>query len=254
MAVREQCDSAGRHHEERHSWWSLAPAPARALARISDAVSGSTRRSEAAAILSRPSLIVRGSTCGTRRGETARCLRRVSRMTDSRWSGLDVHLSFDELYYASHRPVLRAVLMLVDDVETASDITAEAFTRALSRWDQISQLENPGGWVRHVAINLAIDHTRTARRRTIALRHLMTGLRRSSPPPTGDSVDLVRALHRLSPVQRQAIVLHHLLDMSVADIAEHTKRPVGSVKTNLARGRAALAQTLRTDTEVPADV
>jgi RNA polymerase sigma-70 factor (ECF subfamily) len=163
-------------------------------------------------------------------------------------------VEFDELYDDSHRPVLRAVLMLVDDVETAADITAEAFTRGLSRWDKVSQLDNPGGWVRHVAVNLAIDHSRTARRRTSAMRHLITGMRRSSPAPTSDSVDIVRALERLSPAQRQAIVLHHLLDMSVAEIAVHTQRPVSSVKTSLHRGRAALAQILRIDNEVPADV
>lgn len=43
------------------------------------------------------------------------------------------------------------------------------------------------------------------------------------------------------------MVLHHLLDLDVAAIAAETGRPVGTVKTDLHRGRAALARLLRLD-------
>lgn len=44
--------------------------------------------------------------------------------------------------------------------------------------------------------------------------------------------------------QRRAIVLHHLCDLSVADIALETNAPSGTVKARLARGRATLAVLL----------
>ena len=67
-------------------------------------------------------------------------------------------------------------------------------------------------------------------------------------------MDIQRAIATLTPAQRQAIVLHYLLDMSVEQIAKETGRPTGTVKTNLARGRAALADLLRPQLEVSVDV
>jgi RNA polymerase sigma-70 factor (ECF subfamily) len=52
------------------------------------------------------------------------------------------------------------------------------------------------------------------------------------------------------------IVLHHLCDVSVEQIASETGAPVGTVKARLHRGRAALAKHLVVDevdeTDVPA--
>jgi RNA polymerase sigma-70 factor (ECF subfamily) len=44
--------------------------------------------------------------------------------------------------------------------------------------------------------------------------------------------------------QRRALVLYHLCDLSVAQIAAETGAPEGTVKARLARGRAALAREL----------
>jgi RNA polymerase sigma-70 factor (ECF subfamily) len=44
-----------------------------------------------------------------------------------------------------------------------------------------------------------------------------------------------------------AIVLHHLCDLSVEQVASETGAPVGTVKARLSRGRAALARHLAVD-------
>ncbi len=41
-----------------------------------------------------------------------------------------------------------------------------------------------------------------------------------------------------------ALVLHHLCDLSVEQVASETGAPVGTVKARLSRGRAALAREL----------
>jgi RNA polymerase sigma-70 factor (ECF subfamily) len=159
---------------------------------------------------------------------------------------------FDDVYYASYRSVLRAVVFLVPTREDAHDVVQEAFARALSRWDDVSRLDNPETWVRRVAINGAIDLGRRNRSRRIAYRRVF-GRGDVVPAPDSASTDVERALASLKPAQRQAIVLHHLLDLSVAEIAAQTGRPTGTVKTNLARGRAALAALLREPSEVALD-
>jgi RNA polymerase sigma-70 factor (ECF subfamily) len=164
-----------------------------------------------------------------------------------------VDRAFQELYSASYRPILRAVLVLAPTSEDAHDLVQEAFARALARWPEVSRMDNPGGWVRHVAVNAAIDQSRSARSRVRAYRR--AGGRGAEPvsEPDAVSVDVVRALQKLKPAHRQALVLHYLLDMAVAEIAEHTGQPVGTVKTNLARGRTALSRQLGSRGELVRD-
>jgi RNA polymerase sigma-70 factor (ECF subfamily) len=57
-------------------------------------------------------------------------------------------------------------------------------------------------------------------------------------------VALVAALKKLPEAQRLAIVLHHVADLSVEEVAAETGAPVGTVKARLSRGRAALAVLL----------
>ena len=59
-----------------------------------------------------------------------------------------------------------------------------------------------------------------------------------------DRVALIAALRRLPEAQRRAVVLHHLCDLSVEQVAEETGSPVGTVKARLSRGRTALAALL----------
>jgi RNA polymerase sigma-70 factor (ECF subfamily) len=63
-------------------------------------------------------------------------------------------------------------------------------------------------------------------------------------------VALVAALRRLPEEQRRAIVLHHLADLPVAEVAAETGAPIGTVKARLSRGRAALALLLEEHDEL----
>jgi RNA polymerase sigma-70 factor (ECF subfamily) len=58
-------------------------------------------------------------------------------------------------------------------------------------------------------------------------------------------VALIDALRKLPAEQRRALVLYHLCDRSVAQIAAETGVPAGTVKARLARGRVALAPFVR---------
>jgi RNA polymerase sigma-70 factor (ECF subfamily) len=73
------------------------------------------------------------------------------------------------------------------------------------------------------------------------------GVPSSLPGPGPDAVALVTALAQLPLAQRVTIVLHHLMDLPVADVARETGVPVGTVKARLARGRRALASLLAVD-------
>ena len=57
-------------------------------------------------------------------------------------------------------------------------------------------------------------------------------------------VALVAALKQLPEAQRQALVLHHIADLPVHDVAREVGVPEGTIKARLSRGRAALAALL----------
>lgn len=63
-------------------------------------------------------------------------------------------------------------------------------------------------------------------------------------PPNPDHVALVEALKQLPETQRQAIVLHHMCDLSVHSVAAEVGVPEGTIKARLSRGRAALLTVL----------
>ena len=65
-----------------------------------------------------------------------------------------------------------------------------------------------------------------------------------TPGPGPERTTLVEALRTLPETQRTAVVLHHLCDLSVEQVASETGAPVGTVKARLSRGRAALARWL----------
>ena len=60
---------------------------------------------------------------------------------------------------------------------------------------------------------------------------------------------LTEALCALPMAQRKAVVLHHLLDLPVDQVAVELGVPVGTVKSRLARARGALATLLATEAE-----
>ena len=150
---------------------------------------------------------------------------------------------FDELYRAAAPRLVRQLLPLVRDRQEAEDVVQEAYARAFARWSTVSAYDAPEAWIRTVAMRLAISRWRRSRNALAAWhRH---GPPEDLPGTSPDAVALMAALRRLPEVQRVAIVLHHLVDLSVEQVAAETGVPTGTVKTRLARGRAALAPLLR---------
>lgn len=156
---------------------------------------------------------------------------------------------FDAFYAGSVRRLVGQLYAMTGNAAEAQDVVQEAFVRAWDRRAQLATVDNPEAWVRTVAYRLAVSRWRKARNMAIAWR-------RHGPPPdvAGPEVDnpaLVAALRLLPEEQRRAIVLHHLCDLSVEQVAAETGSPTGTVKARLSRGRAALARHLTDAGEGP---
>ncbi len=134
------------------------------------------------------------------------------------------------------------IYALSGDLAEAQEVAQDAFLRAWTSWARVAAYDDPGGWVRRVAHNLAVSRWRKARNTARALiRH---GPPADVPEPSLASASLVAALARIPESARRALVLHHIAGLSVAEIADLEGVAAGTVKARLSRGRAALAPIL----------
>ena len=150
---------------------------------------------------------------------------------------------FEAFFRREHPRLLALGVTMVGDREVARDVVQESLLRAYLAWTEVAALERPGAWVRRVLINLCTDITRRRGLERVALA-------RSEPEPATQLPDPVppelwRAVRGLPKLQRGAVALHYVDDLSVAEVAEVLGVSIGTVKTSLSRARSSLAPSLR---------
>jgi RNA polymerase sigma-70 factor (ECF subfamily) len=153
---------------------------------------------------------------------------------------------FEDFYGAYFDTLVVQLTPYVGDMAEAQDVVQEAFCRAWSRWDKVSRYDDPTGWVRRVAWNLA-----NSRWRRIKVRlHFVNSQRLESVRgPDPNRVAVERAIGELPPKLRRAVVLHYMAELSISEIATECQVPESTVKSWLHRGRARLGAALATDGE-----
>jgi RNA polymerase sigma factor (sigma-70 family) len=133
------------------------------------------------------------------------------------------------------------VSALVGDPRLAEDLVAEGFARAWASWSKVSRHPAPRAWVLRTALNLRVSWWRR-RRREVPL----IGADRAAPPPSSEGIDpsLTAALNRLSPRQREVVVLRALLDLDTNSTAAVLGIAPGTVTAHLSRAADALQRDL----------
>jgi RNA polymerase sigma-70 factor, ECF subfamily len=152
-------------------------------------------------------------------------------------------VEFDEFYSASYRRVCGQVYAMIGSVDEAQECTQEAFAKAWAHRRTLDRTSYPEAWVRTVAYRTAVSRWRKVQRSWRAPDRAMSPDTDAGPPGEAP-VMVVAALRQLPEAQRRVIVMHHLADLSVREIAAELAVPEGTVKARLSRGRAALKTLL----------
>jgi RNA polymerase sigma-70 factor (ECF subfamily) len=160
--------------------------------------------------------------------------------------------TFDEFYSGSVRRVTGLLYALTGSRAEAEDCVQEAYARAWQRWDKVAEYGDPEAWVRTVAYRVSISAWRKAANMRAA--HRRHGAPEDPHGMSPDYVAIIAALRKIPDRQRQAIVLHHLVGLSVEEIARETGAPPGTVKARLSRGRQALVPYLADTDLVPSAI
>lgn len=160
-------------------------------------------------------------------------------------------VDYGDFFAAQQGALVRFCWGLTTDREDARDVAQEAMARAWRDWDRISDGEsNPTAWTRTVALNLVRGGWRRSKVAEAGLARMkVQEQHRSQADAIGVDVDLERALAALPQRQREAVVLHHLVDLPVSECAAAMGVSESTVKAHLGRGRAALAAALQVHPE-----
>lgn len=144
--------------------------------------------------------------------------------------------------YAS---IVQAIdLVLGGQHAVAEELAQEAFLRASSRWERVGTLDSPGGWVAHVALNLARSQLRT--RRAARRAQIRLGSERPASTDHDEQLSVHRALASLPREQRELVVLRYLLGFTSAEVAEMTGLRPDNVRKICSRALAVLRVELDT--------
>ena len=146
--------------------------------------------------------------------------------------------------------------ILANDAD-AADATQDALVAAWRKLPRLRDTSAFDGWLNRIVANAALmarRHRLRLREVSVAPIHPGESPQEPEPPPDlqartafDDVVDkdaVVGALERLRPQDRMILVLHHLEERPVAEIARSLGIPVGTVKSRLHAARSALERAL----------
>jgi RNA polymerase sigma-70 factor (ECF subfamily) len=158
-----------------------------------------------------------------------------------------------EFLHTSYPRLVAAVALVCGSRPAAEDAVQEALLRAWERSERGEEIESLHAWVTTVALNQA----RSGIRRVMAERRARSRLGHEPVvgTPTGDRIDVERALSTLPRRQRETLVLRYYLQLDTREVAAALGVNEGTVKSTLFRARAALADMLNIkDTEEANDL
>jgi RNA polymerase sigma-70 factor (ECF subfamily) len=169
----------------------------------------------------------------------------------SRWlarAGLGDRAAFAQLYDRTSGHLFAVILRIQRDRGQAEDLLQEVYVavwKAAASFD--AARSQPLTWLTHIARNRAIDSLRRAQAqpRTESLSRdddderpdPSEALVSDAPGPldllgrASDKRELTLCLERLSPPQRQSVALAFFDGLSHAEVAEHLREPLGTVKS-----------------------
>jgi RNA polymerase sigma-70 factor (ECF subfamily) len=140
---------------------------------------------------------------------------------------------FDRLFREEGPGVWRTIYAFTGGRrDVAEEAVAEAFARAIA---YAPGIRDPLRWIYRVAFRVARDELRRERGQGPQAETVQ------APPELNG---LMQALRELSPNQRAALVLRHVVDLDIAEVARRMGIAAPTVRVHLHRGRNRLRELL----------
>jgi RNA polymerase sigma-70 factor (ECF subfamily) len=151
-------------------------------------------------------------------------------------------LSFESFFADHHGRLYSALCATTGNRQEAEELAQEAFLRVWERWERVSSLENPAGYLYRTAMNLFRKRLRRAK---VAMRKAVG---QYEPSDAYDVVDaretVIQGLRELTPAQRGAVVLTNLRGFSSEEAADMLGMSAATVRALASRGRSRMRKAV----------
>lgn len=167
--------------------------------------------------------------------------------------------AFAELMDKYKEPVYYLLLKMIKNTDDADDLTLEAFGKAFNRIHQYEPRYAFSTWLFKIASNNAIDFIRKKRVHVTSIDNAYTNSEGESvsldidgghPDPEEvlirqQKVKAMRqVVEKLKPNYRELVIKRYFEELSYEEISEEMNLPLGTVKAQLFRARAFLAEIM----------
>jgi RNA polymerase sigma-70 factor (sigma-E family) len=159
--------------------------------------------------------------------------------------------SFHVFVARSTAPLTRLAYLLCGDQHLANDLVQTCFVRLYQAWPKVRDKDIADGYARKVLLRCWLNERRRPWRRVESRDGVVPDRAGPDADPTGAAhlTEVLRvALAQLPPRQRAAVVLRYWSQHSVTEAAAILRCSEGTVKSQSARGLAALRAALGTET------
>jgi RNA polymerase sigma factor (sigma-70 family) len=159
-------------------------------------------------------------------------------------TGIRAARELDELYRAHAAEVYRYAYAVLGNAADAEDVMQTTFVNALRALERGEKPRKPTNWLITIAHNLIRQRFRQQQSRPheVELDRDIASFEADDDGPSID--DLVRALQRIPPTQREALVLRELEGRSYKEIASILDVSPTALETLIFRARRSLAEEL----------
>jgi RNA polymerase sigma-70 factor (ECF subfamily) len=159
-------------------------------------------------------------------------------------------VAFAEIVTAYKDRIVNYLYQFTGDYQKAVELSQETFLRVFFKAKQYRPVAPLSSWIYAIASNLAKTEMKKARRvpivslDEIASHEVRSKAFAQDRPDSGMLRNLRQALDELRPRYRIPVILKDMEGFSQEEIARIIKRPVGTVKARISRGREHLKKML----------
>ena len=157
---------------------------------------------------------------------------------------MDTRESFDAMLAAHAPALLRTAFLLTGDAHLAEDLLQTALVKTWSRWHTLRDVERAPAYVRGVMATTSVAWWRRKWRAEVSTGDVPEVAAGDAYAAVHHRDEIGRALARLTPRQRAALVLRFYEDLPEADVAAALGCSVGTVKSTTSRALATLREAL----------
>lgn len=159
-------------------------------------------------------------------------------------------MAFSEIVKRYKDKIVNFLWQLTGNYQVAVELSQETFMRVYFKADKYKPVAPLSSWVYTIASNLAKTEMKKSHRVTtvslddVDYRYAGKATANDNPEDSGLSKNLRQALNSLHPRYRIPVILKDLEGFSQEEIAQILKKPLGTIKARISRGRDYLKKEL----------